>query len=59
MSERYVDPSASIASDVELGWNVYIERNVVIGEGTRIGDNVVIHEGTSVSYTHLTLPTKA
>jgi len=48
MSERYVDPSASIASDVELGWNVYIERNVVIGEGTRIGDNVVIHEGTYI-----------
>ena len=48
MSERYVDPSASIASGVELGWNVYIERNVVIGEGTRIGDNVVIHEGTYI-----------
>jgi len=48
MSERYVDSSASIASDVELGWNVYIERNVVIGEGTRIGDNVVIHKGTYI-----------
>ena len=46
-----------IHSNVFIGNNVYIGKNTSIHSGTRILDNTVI--GESVSYTHLTLPTKA
>ena len=42
----YIHPEAKIGENVEIGPFVYIDKNVVIGDNT-------------VSYTHLTLPTKA
>ena len=51
----YIHPGAKIAKNVVVEPFSSIDKDVVIGEGTWIGSNVTI----TVSYTHLTLPTKA
>lgn len=49
-----IEPSACIASDCEVGSNVYIGHNVVIeldcrvGNGSRIGHNTVVMRGTQI-----------
>ncbi len=43
-----VHPDAKIASDVEIGPFVTIDKNVEVGAGTRIGSNAVILEGTRI-----------
>ena len=51
-----------LSKDTKFGKNVVINPYVVIGEKTIIGNNVEILPFThieTVSYTHLTLPTKA
>ncbi|PID27558.1 MAG: UDP-3-O-(3-hydroxymyristoyl)glucosamine N-acyltransferase [Candidatus Cloacimonadota bacterium] len=47
MSES-IDKSAKIGKGTEIGFNVVILRDVVIGEGCMIGNNVIIYEGTEI-----------
>ena len=65
-----VDDSSTISANVVIGKNVVIHSGVFIGPNCVLEDNVVINEDSSlianvtlchsaVSYTHLTLPTKA
>jgi UDP-N-acetylglucosamine acyltransferase len=44
----YIDPTARIDSNVEIGFNAYIGPNVEIGEGTRIYPNAVIMKNTKL-----------
>lgn len=44
----YVDESAAVAVDAEIGPNTIISAGVTIGSGCRIGANVVIHPGTKI-----------
>lgn len=46
--ERYIDSTAKIADDVELGTCVHIDAGVSIGKGSRIGNFVVIHRDTEI-----------
>lgn len=46
--ERYVDATAKIADDVELGTYAHIGAGVSIGKGSRIGSCVVIHDDTQL-----------
>ena len=56
----YIHPDAKIAKNVVIEPFTSIDADVVIGEGSWIGSNVSILDGArTVSYTHLTLPTKA
>ena len=56
----FVDPSAELHDGVIISQGAIVGPNVTIGNGTEIGPNAVIMGRTqTVSYTHLTLPTKA
>jgi UDP-2-acetamido-3-amino-2,3-dideoxy-glucuronate N-acetyltransferase len=46
--ERYIDPSAKIADDVQLGTYVHIGPGVSVGKGSKIGNFVVIHADTVI-----------
>lgn len=46
--ERYIDATAKIADDVELGTYVHIGAGVSVGKGSRIGNFVVIHPDTEI-----------
>ena len=61
-----IDPSAKLGNGVSIGpWSI-IGPNVEVGDNVEIASNVIV-KGPSrigsgvrtVSYTHLTLPTKA
>lgn len=45
---QYIDPTAKIGKNTEIGYFVVIGKNVVIGESCIIGSNVVIHHGTQI-----------
>ena len=53
-----VDDSAKIDSSVEIGPFCLIGPEVEIEEGTKIESHVILKGPATVSYTHLTLPTK-
>lgn len=44
----YIDPTARIAENTEIGFNAYIGPNVEIGEGCRIFPNAVIMQNTKL-----------
>jgi acetyltransferase-like isoleucine patch superfamily enzyme len=46
--ERYVDATAKIAEEVDLGAFVHIGAGVSIGKGSRIGSCVVIHDDSQI-----------
>ena len=45
---EYIDSSARVPADCDLGRNVVIEHDVVIGEGSTIGHGVVICAGATL-----------
>lgn len=47
-TSAYINPSASIGVNCNIGCNVIILENVVIKDSVYIGHNVVIHEGTVI-----------
>ncbi|MDF2691358.1 MAG: lpxA 1 [Gammaproteobacteria bacterium] len=47
-SSAYIDPTARIDSNVEIGFNAYIGPNVEIGTGTKIYPNAVIMQNTKL-----------
>ena len=47
-STAVIDPSATVASDVEIHANVVIGRHARIGSGVRIFSNVTIYDGAKI-----------
>lgn len=47
-NEKGISPHAIIASDAEVGNDVFIGANVVIGSGCKIGDGTVIHPNVTI-----------
>ncbi len=48
MRTSYIDPSADISMDTEIGEFVVIEAQVKIGSGCRIGHHAIIHGGSEI-----------
>lgn len=46
--ERFIDPTAKIAEDAEMGTYVHVGAGVSIGTGCKIGNFVVIHDDTVI-----------
>ena len=46
--DPHIDPSATIAPDVTIGFGSVILGNVVIGAGSTVGHHVVIHADTVI-----------
>jgi UDP-2-acetamido-3-amino-2,3-dideoxy-glucuronate N-acetyltransferase len=45
---QYIDPTAKIGKNTEIGHFAVVGKNVIIGDSCLIGSNVVIHEGTKI-----------
>lgn len=48
MIKNFIDKSADIGNNTEIGYFCVINENVKIGEGCVIGNNVIIHEDTFI-----------
>lgn len=48
MKNNWIDESARIGSETDIGYGTVIGKNVVIGDGCAIGHHVVIHDDTEV-----------
>ena len=44
----FIDPSAKIGKDVEIGPFCVVEAGAVIGDGCRLGAHVVVHAGSEI-----------
>jgi UDP-N-acetylglucosamine acyltransferase len=54
--QAYVDPSAEIGEDVEIGPFCFVGAEVTIGRGTRLMNNVSVHGPTSIGCDNLFFP---
>ena len=48
MTNRWVDATARVGEDTQIGFGAVVEAGVVIGRGCRIGHHVVIREGSRI-----------
>ena len=48
MSDRWIDPTATVGDGVEIGLGTVIEADVQIGAGCKIGHHVVIRRGSRI-----------
>ena len=59
MSTDLIDQHSQIHETAQIGKNVKVGPWCLIGANVTIGDGTVLESHIAVSYTHLTLPTKA